>query len=265
MDISTVKSKLEKQEEIAILNWLTVIDHGPQHNDYISRREVGTGEWLLESDEFQTWLNGTKRTLFCPGLPGAGKTIIVSIVIDYLHHRFWKNDNVGIAFAFFNFNQPQISYTDLLLSLLKQLIRHSVPETVTNLYRDHSFRGTRPSYDEIFNTLCNIVERFSSTFIIIDALDECEDSNGTLSRIVTELFKIQDKTDANIFVTSRCISGITQTFEERDSTILEIRARDEDVQIYIEGQLSTLPEWVRETPGLEREITTAIIRATDGM
>jgi hypothetical protein len=41
-------------------------------------------EWLLDSDEFQTCLDTDKQTLFCPGIPGAGKTILSSIVVDYL-------------------------------------------------------------------------------------------------------------------------------------------------------------------------------------
>src|SRR5271155_4005075 len=71
----------DDQESQKILDWLTPIDYAPQHSDFISRRQEGTGQWLLNSDQFQTWLNTTKQTLFCPGMPGAGKTMITSIVV----------------------------------------------------------------------------------------------------------------------------------------------------------------------------------------
>jgi hypothetical protein len=82
-------------EEHAILDWLTPIDYAPQQSDFLSRREVGTGQWLLDSAEFQDWL-GTekktaKKTLFCPGIPGAGKTILTAVVIDDLMTRFANN------------------------------------------------------------------------------------------------------------------------------------------------------------------------------
>jgi hypothetical protein len=67
-----------------IINWHSSVDHATQQSDFISRRQEGTGQWLLNSDEFQAWLNKSKQTLFCPGIPGAGKTMITSIVVNYL-------------------------------------------------------------------------------------------------------------------------------------------------------------------------------------
>jgi hypothetical protein len=44
------------QEYEAILKWLTLIDYASQQNDYIRRRQLGTGQWLLDSTEYYTWL-----------------------------------------------------------------------------------------------------------------------------------------------------------------------------------------------------------------
>jgi hypothetical protein len=40
------------REHQAILDWLTPIDYSAQQSDIISRRQEGTGEWLLYSREF---------------------------------------------------------------------------------------------------------------------------------------------------------------------------------------------------------------------
>jgi hypothetical protein len=105
-----------------ILDWLTSIGYAPQQGDFISRRQEGTGQWLLNSDEFQVWINQRRRTLFCPGTPGAGKTILTSIVIDDLDTRFQSNTSVGIAYIYYNFRQQdEQKAEDLLASLLKQL------------------------------------------------------------------------------------------------------------------------------------------------
>src|SRR5947209_17772181 len=65
----------DSQEGRDIIDWLTPIDYASQQSDFILARQEGTGEWLLESSEFHNWINQTKQTLFCPGIPGAGKTI----------------------------------------------------------------------------------------------------------------------------------------------------------------------------------------------
>ncbi len=82
-------------ESQAIISWLSPLNFASKQIDVSSRRQEGTGEWLLEADEFNSWLSGNKRTLWCPGIrmftnptfrkisscsdhvpAGAGKTIL---------------------------------------------------------------------------------------------------------------------------------------------------------------------------------------------
>ncbi|KAF5506983.1 hypothetical protein CGCA056_v013023 [Colletotrichum aenigma] len=87
----------EKKKQI--LNWITPIDFAAQQIDNLERRQEGTGQWLLESPEFQNWIKEDRKTLFCPGIPGAGKTMLSSIVIDHLQDRFGQDPAVGIAYS----------------------------------------------------------------------------------------------------------------------------------------------------------------------
>jgi hypothetical protein len=120
-----------------MLNWLIPIDYKPYHNDFIGRRQAGTGQWLLDSAEFQTWLNIDKQRLFCPGIPGAGKTILASIVVNDLDTRFSDDSTIGIAYIYCNFRrQDEQKIDDLLASLLKQLAESqpSLPAVFTTIY-----------------------------------------------------------------------------------------------------------------------------------
>lgn len=54
-NVAQMKSKLDRDEDIEILNWLTLVDYSPQQSDYIRRRQAGSGQWLLDSEEFQRW------------------------------------------------------------------------------------------------------------------------------------------------------------------------------------------------------------------
>jgi hypothetical protein len=100
--VSLVRSQ-EDQGRQTILDWITPIDYAPQQSDFISRRQAGTGRWLLDSAEFKAWVETDKRTLFCPGIPGAGKTILTSIVVEELFTRFENNGNIGIAYLYCNY------------------------------------------------------------------------------------------------------------------------------------------------------------------
>jgi Cdc6-like AAA superfamily ATPase len=263
-----MNTTMDADQKTKILNWLTPIDYGPQQSDFINRRQEGTGQWLLDSDEFREWLNQSNQTLFCQGMPGAGKTIMASIVINHLHTKYHTDVSIGIAYLYCNFRrQYEQRSTDLLASLLKQLVRRRpfIPESMQGLYECHKARETHPSFDEISKVLQSIVADYQKVFIIIDALDECQVSDRReRKRLLSEIFNLQAKMGANLFATSRPVPDIATEFEGK-STQLEIRAGDNDLQRYLDGHMSRLPSFVSRSRDLQEEIKVEITKAANGM
>ena len=72
--ISTIDERAE------ILSWISRLEPLQRHQDIQTQRLDGVGEWFLRTTEFQTWYGGTEgcidTTLFCLGVPGAGKTFM---------------------------------------------------------------------------------------------------------------------------------------------------------------------------------------------
>jgi Cdc6-like AAA superfamily ATPase len=250
-------------EHKEILDWLTPIDYGPQQSDYFKKRLPGTSQWLLDSAEYQTWLNNSQQTLFCPGIPGAGKTIITAIVIDDLHIRL-QSDTIGIAYLYCDFRQQQ-GVEDLLSNLLKQLAQKqpSIPDGVQDLYNQYKNQPKRPSLDEVSRALHSVSKLYSKVFIIVDALDECQDTDKCRTTLLSEIFKLQERQRANIFSTSRFIPEILERFKEGIS--LKIRASDKDVRAYLASHIERLPSFVLSNPDLQNEIKATISKDVDGM
>jgi len=65
-----------------MLTWLSPLDPRLRHQDIQGRRVGNVGEWLLQTEEFESWCTGSEggesdnAVLFCYGDPGAGKTYI---------------------------------------------------------------------------------------------------------------------------------------------------------------------------------------------
>lgn len=263
------RAKLDRKEDIDILDWLTPIDYGPQQSDHFKRRQAGTGQWLLESTQFQTLLDATEQTentLFCPGIPGAGKTILTSIVVDDLQARFRNDAKVGVVYIYCNYQrQNEQNLGHLLASVVKQLAEShpSLLGSVRGLYDEHRVKRTRPPLNEVLSVLQAVAAVYSRVFIIVDALDECQTSDGCRTKFLSELFNLQEKHKINIFATSRSIPEIISRF--MTSMKLDIFASTNDVAIYLMGHMDQLPSCIQEDPQLQQEVKAGISKAADGM
>ncbi|KAG4279189.1 hypothetical protein FPRO04_13663 [Fusarium proliferatum] len=222
--LDNLRGEQELRKKNSILDWLSSVNYSLQQTDYITQREPGTAQWLLNSTKFQSWLETRKQTLFCPGIPGAGKTIQTSVVVQDLCTRFYNDNTVGIAYLYCNFQRQEDQKIEYLLAnLLKQLAkwRNPLPDSVIALYDRHQNRDTRPLREDISETLNSVALTYVRVFIVVDALDECQESSRT--NLLNELFRLQKKTGMSLLATSRMIPEIEKKFDGCLS--LEIRPK----------------------------------------
>ena len=185
--------------------------------------------------------------------------------MDYLKHTFQRED-VGIACIYCSYKEPhEQTTTNLIASLVQQLVqrRRIVPEDVSYVYKCHIRTQTRPSLREWSDLLQSQVHSFSKVFFIIDALDECIESNGTRESLIAEIQKLQPS--IHLLVTSRHIASIEREFEK--AARLEILANDEDVRRYLEGRIESgrLKLHVRADPTLRDVIISTLVEKARGM
>lgn len=254
------------EERALVLNWLSLVDFTSQQTDSIRRHQRGTGLWLLDSQEYKSWYEAENQTLFCPGIPGAGKTILISVVIRDLADRSRDDKSVGLAYLYCNFRREgEQKMENFLASLVRQLSqKHAhLPDHVKDIYRRYKNEGTRPSVEELSKALKLVTDMYSRVFVVVDALDECQKADGSRGKLLSELFALQASFGVNIFATSRFIPEIVEQFSE--GTSLEIRASPEDVLTYLDGNMARLPRFVLQSQKLQDEIKTKIVEAVDGM
>jgi Cdc6-like AAA superfamily ATPase len=212
------------------------------------------------------WVDGRERTLICPGIPGAGKTVMSSIVVDYLRNYFGDKDRIGIACLFCSYkSRNEQTSADLIASLLKQLVQEQplLPEIVKALHEIHCRRDTRPSFNELSKALRSVVDSYSRVFFVINALDELTNTDRTRKHLLHEISELQNQTRISLFATSRPIPEIEKEFQ--GSVSLEIRATDENVGNYLDGHISQLPSFISRSRDLKEEIKSEIIKAVNGM
>jgi hypothetical protein len=84
MPIRNVHGERRKQ----VLDWLRPVDCELKRWDLSRDRVPGTGEWLLEREEYRRWKNGagsrrvncpSDNILWCWGKPGSGKSMLTYV------------------------------------------------------------------------------------------------------------------------------------------------------------------------------------------
>jgi len=189
--------------------------------------------------------------------------MISSLAIDRLMQAY-QDRKTGIAYLYCNYKKYQEQKAiNLFSALLKQLAQPSLtPEPVQVLYKQHQQRQTRPSIDEILKTLHAVIQNHTQVFVIVDALDECQEGPEYRDALLVGLRSLPAP-QTRLMVTSRPIPKITQEFQ--NSSILEIRAREDDVRLFVENRTARLPACVLRNRGLKQLIITQITDHVEGM
>jgi hypothetical protein len=248
--------------------WLSQTDLAAQQSDILRRRHEGTGQWFLDTPEFSEWLHksSSARTLLCTGIPGAGKTVMAAIAIDHLTTKV-QNRSTGVAWLYCSYKSRSEQTAELLLStILKQLIYDDKPTTVDlveQLQRNHSDQGSRPTANDVNKTLEAVITEFTTVHIIIDALDECSADNGTRSQFLEYIRALQSNPKVRFMITSRHIPDIVEDF--KDASNIEVSAHNQDVRLFLAGQISRLPKCVQRDAKLQEAVQDRIVGAIDGM
>lgn len=262
--VAFIHSHHNDNQSRAIIDWLSPINSFVTQNDTLRRRQDGTGEWIFEVSEFKAWLAGTDRILWCSGMPGAGKTILASVIIDKLQTQF-SPQNIGLAFMYCNYKERDSqTFGNIIANLLQQLVQchKSIPEEVHALYTKSCQRNIRPDEEEFFSVFQSVIAKFSRVYIVIDALDECK--QHTRSKLIEKLLQLPVK--LHLICTSRHLGDIQETFAE--ASHLEIRASDADITRYLEAQILQIPKLVKfckRAEDLENSIIKKLVKKAKGM
>ena len=232
---NAIRDQHSADEREKVLNWISIVKHEQKHHNVRQPRLDGTGEWFLETEEYQRWFDGqvpSSRFLWCHGIQGSGKSIIVSLVIDNLSAEV-LNQNVGLAYFYFDYREQEIQSAEVVIaSVLRQLAtaKPTLPQSVSDLY--HRLHGHRqPQRQDLEHAVSQLCDDFDRIFIVIDALDECAETSSRKA-LLEFLERLRGKTTISVLVTSRPHLDDFGKIIETSSKVM-IEADDSDIRAYV--------------------------------
>ena len=222
-----------------IVQWLAPPDPSQNHDRARALCQANTGRWFLESTSFETWKTQNNSLLWLHGIPGCGKTILGSTVIQSVLDQYHGQPGIAVAYFYFDFNDKRKQgLSHLIFSLLAQLSRQS--RTLSKPLRSwyESSRNSRqpPTLEEAQNSLTNLISEYEQTYVLLDALDESTDCEE-LGKFL-EAIKI-NSSNVHVLATSRkewrleafLRNIVTESVEIQNSEV------DADIRKHLEHEL----------------------------
>lgn len=255
--------------------WLSPSDSSTNYNEALQQRQDGTGQWLLQNNTFKQWILRQHGLLWLHGIPGCGKTVLTSTVIEHLQNSALAPILLYFYFDFNNISKQTLE--NLVTSLISQLCHQSriAEELLSAMFSSHLEGRRRPTCTSLCNVFTQMLQQITGVWIVVDALDECSTRKGPstvgLLSWINALLNEGQK-NVHLLVTSRPeydISECLSSLAPSDDGIVPIQKNliQQDIDSYIRVQLkegSGLKRW-RRYRSVQDEIEAVLVEKARGM
>lgn len=136
--------------------------------------------WVLDNLEYQQWRDsGDSRLLWIKGDPGKGKTMLLCGIIDELSNQS-NQSGYGVSYFFCQATDEQLNNASAAIRGLIFMLVKQQPSLISHLRKKYDEAGKK--LFEGLNTWIALSDIFTailqdptlnSTYLIIDAIDEC--------------------------------------------------------------------------------------------
>lgn len=157
----------------------------------------------------------------------------------------------AVAYFYFDFNDrkkqdPELMIRSLVSQLSQQCVR--ILPGLDVLFTSCESGQRQPSLDALLKVLQELVNDFPCTYLIIDALDECENHKELMS-IIKKIFRWQAQ-GLHVLFTSRREGDIKiildRILDDQDILCIQTNAVNHDIQKFVRQRLSddeNLQKW----------------------
>ncbi|KOS36106.1 hypothetical protein ACN38_g13200 [Penicillium nordicum] len=189
--------------------------------------------WVLDNEEFQQWQDSQSNCLlWIRGDPGKGKTMLLCGIIDELTRSFASNTN--ISFFFCQATDARINNaTAALRGLIFSLVDKQPP--LLSHVQSQYVKAGKALFEDInaWNALSRIFTNIlkdpilQSTYLIIDALDECTTGLPSLLDLIIQISS--DHPKVKWIVSSRNWPDIGERLETTQTALISLELNEKSV------------------------------------
>ncbi|KAI1921337.1 hypothetical protein LOZ64_001619 [Ophidiomyces ophidiicola] len=284
--VTNIWVRAEQQDIRDVLKWVSAIPYEDHHAAACKNRTPNTGCWLFEDKRYQAWqLSNQPAIMWLHGIrklyhsslknkidvlqAGAGKTKLTSRVIDRFLGMF--RQDYGVAYFYCNrYESSRRDPTKILQSLVKQLARSpqgdAIQQPLLDVYRKKERTGwasEQLSLEESEDIILRLLEAYSQTILIIDALDESYEQ-GRMDLIKSFINIVSKSRNVKFFISSRCDDDIKRQLEINGNIGIEATDNQDDISKFVKERIEAY-QGRPITEQLKTEISSILLEKSRGM
>ncbi|OQV01238.1 NACHT domain-containing protein [Cladophialophora immunda] len=245
-----LKSREEsrKAEQLSgIRDWIAGNNTSDSHELALRDREdyAQTGLWITQNEKVSSWLTDDlprSSILWMHGIPGAGKTILASIIIEACLKQQQSKT------AYFYCRHDDIGTTNCV-SILKGLLAQQIywyPVLVPYFNEQRLQRGEAVlTFDKtaknLFETVCEEGER---QYIVLDGLDECrpEERKSILSFLTSLVTRIDGRNPSKlrVLIVSQEEPDIRRWLSSAEEFPLKREDNSQDIRTFVQARIAEI-------------------------
>ena len=240
-------------------------------------RQQNTCNWIFELDEYKEWENGDNNALWIHGIPGSGKSVLVSNIIDHLRQQATANRRAGdyaLTYCYCDFTDHAATEPpNIIRTLLVQALQPNHWECTSSSVEefqdllDMINRGQAPPRNiqyllQLFERACTAALGASITraVVVIDALDECSNRPDLLAFIT----RLAENEKISILVTSRHEQDMIEKLERFSQISMASQQTNSlaDMELYLSEELKTA-KWDHVRGSIREEIIETLLKDSE--
>ena len=212
----------------------------------------------MRSSEWTRWLDTRDRCLWVHGIPGAGKTVLMSHAIQRIaqHLGDLHNGKRTLVYYYCYHGHHQDEAVPLLRWVVSQLCRQSdfVPRSVHKMYQ----YGGEPSLENLMEAIEDSLSGYHTVYIVVDALDESHPRKDLL-RVLRDLVTDPRFNKVQLLASSRDYIDIEEIMNDLSVSIsMNNPYIEEDIRLYVRSALKSNIKFKRWPQELLAEVEDTV-------
>jgi hypothetical protein len=258
------------QHEREIRDWLSAPEPSINYENALEQRHKGTGVWFTDGEAFSDWKKQSNSFLWLHGIPGCGKTVLSSTIIEQLNSAITPGQ--VLLYFYFTFNDTnKQTLENMLRSLVYQLYQR-LPETrepLEQLWESTKGGNRQLSRTSLKDVLLAMLSKANDVSIVLDALDEATTRSDLLVWLRSVLEA--ESCACRILVTARreedIESALLRWMSPEDRISIQQGDVNDDIRAYVIHTVRNGEELKRwhSMPDVQDEIELELMERADGM